>query len=76
MRLGVDAMGGDYAPEAVVLGAIEASEKVLPDTTLVLFGDKGRIEQLLKENNASAKNIEIVHASQVIEMSDHPTQAF
>ena len=39
LRLGLDAMGGDYAPEAAVLGAIKALDKVGDDARIVMFGD-------------------------------------
>ncbi len=77
MRIGIDVMGGDYAPKVAVLGAIQASGMVSPNTTIVMFGDKVQIESLLESSSASLPhNIEIVHTSEVIEMNDSPTQAF
>ena len=69
-------MGGDFAPEATVLGVIEASKKVSKDTTLVLYGCEKDIRRILSENKAQLDNIEIVNTSEVIEMNDSPTQAF
>ncbi len=75
-RIGLDVMGGDFAPEAAVQGAAEALECVARDTQIVLFGDRERILPILKETGADAERFEIVHTSEVIEMHDHPVQAF
>lgn len=75
MRIGLDAMGGDFAPQVTVEGALEALPLLDSDSTLVLFGDQAVIQALLPENFSSSK-LEIVHTSQVIEMGDHPAQAF
>lgn len=75
MRIGVDAMGGDFAPEAVVLGAIEA-QKQFSDVRLVLIGDKVRIEEILNREGADVASFDIVHTDQVIEMGEHPVKAF
>lgn len=69
-------MGGDFAPLAIVRGAIEALPELGKDTRLVLFGDRSRIEEILAEEKCPADTFEIVHTSEVIEMNDHPAQAF
>jgi len=76
MRIGIDVMGGDFAPEAAVLGAILAHRELSYDDRLVLIGDEGKIKEILKRKKGSPENFDIVHASQVIEMSDHPAKAF
>lgn len=73
MRIGLDAMGGDFAPKVAVEGALLALEKLNPESKITLFGDKAQIEQLLETPNS---RIEIVNTSQVIEMGDHPAKAF
>ncbi len=75
MRIGIDIMGGDYAPESIVLGSIMAA-KLLSDTTIVLIGDKRKIEDIISREDFTGNNIEIVHASQVIEMGELPAKAF
>ena len=75
MKIGVDAMGGDFAPEAVVLGAIEA-QKQFSDVRLVLIGDKAQIEAILVREGADVSSFDIVHTDQVIEMGEHPVKAF
>ena len=75
MKIGLDIMGGDFAPKAAVLGAIEAF-KVLPaGQTLVLIGDKDVAEAILQENNFSPDHFEFVHTTEVIGMGEHPTKA-
>lgn len=76
MRVGVDAMGGDYAPEVVVLGAIEAAKTISTDTTIVLFGDQPIIEKIIESSGEKLNNLEIVHTTEVIEMGESPTSAF
>ena len=69
-------MGGDFAPQAVVLGAIQAASKLAEGSRIVLFGDKERIEKILAQENCPAYTFDIVPTSEVIEMGDNPTQAF
>lgn len=76
MRVGVDVMGGDYAPEAAVMGVLEASKIVSQDTIIVMFGRKDEIEAILSNQSLQPSNVEIVNTTEVIEMSDSPTQAF
>lgn len=75
MRLGLDIMGGDFAPKTTVGGAIKAL-KVLPeDVELVLFGDKEAMLPLFAEHNVSSHHFEIVHTTEVIEMAASPLKA-
>jgi len=76
MRIGIDIMGGDFAPEAAVLGAILAHKELSENERLVLIGDQVKIREILKRENVSSDNFDIVHASEVIEMGDHPAKAF
>lgn len=74
MKIAVDAMGGDYAPEEVVLGAIEAVKSYSLD--VVLVGDTNKIEEVLNRYGVKDNShLSIVHASQVIDMGEHPAQA-
>jgi len=50
MRIGIDAMGGDFAPEAVVLGTIKASASVSESTVIVLYGDSDVIGKIFDAN--------------------------
>jgi glycerol-3-phosphate acyltransferase PlsX len=75
MKIGLDIMGGDFAPRATVLGAIEAYKSLSADQTLVLIGDKEQAISLLEENNFSADHFEFVHTTEVIGMAEHPAKA-
>lgn len=75
MKLGLDTMGGDFAPAATVKGALLAKESLHSNATIVLIGDETKIKAELKNNNASENTFEIVHAPDVIEMHEHPTRA-
>ncbi len=75
MRLGVDIMGGDYAPEQTVLGAIQALHELPSTARLVLIGDRPSILSVLEREGVAADSFEIVHTTEVIGMADHPTKA-
>jgi len=72
MKIAVDAMGGDFAPKAIVEGVLLAAADLPPTVTLVLIGRQSVIEELLGPRPA---NIEIVDAEDVIDMGEHPTKA-
>ena len=76
LRIGIDAMGGDFAPDAVVKGVVESIDLLQATTQVVLFGDKERIEALLKAEGYEGNRIEIVPTTEVITMGDHPAKAF
>lgn len=76
MRIAVDAMGGDFAPEAIVEGVLMAAADVSEQVTIVLIGRQTTIETLIKKHGTeSVANVELVHADDVIDMSEHPTKA-
>jgi glycerol-3-phosphate acyltransferase PlsX len=75
IKIGIDIMGGDFAPDATVQGAILAQEAFKNEATIVLIGDEATILNTLKKVGANASNFEIVHASQTIAMHEHPTKA-
>lgn len=76
MKIGIDIMGGDFAPDATVSGAILAYNELPQNVRLVLIGDKKQIISSLTEKGADFNNFDIVHASEVISMGEHPTKAF
>lgn len=69
-------MGGDFAPDATIEGAVDALGKLPSGDRLVLIGDNGRIREKLASMNVEPSLFDIVPATQVIEMSDHPAKAF
>ncbi len=75
MKIALDAMGGDYAPETVVDGALLAAETLGNDVEIFLIGDEGTIKSLLQKHQYNGSRIKVVHSSQVIGMGEHPTKA-
>lgn len=71
-RIAVDAMGGDYAPENAVLGALQAFEQTR-DFQLILVGKEEDITQVASTNNKKLEDISVIHCNEVIEMGDSPT---
>ncbi|MHC4996154.1 MAG: phosphate acyltransferase PlsX [Planctomycetota bacterium] len=76
MRIAIDAMGGDNAPDAIIEGAVAALEILSPDDQLVLVGDKAVILDALGElGQANNPQFAIEGTTQVIEMHESPTKA-
>ena len=74
MKIAIDAMGGDYAPEQIVFGSVRAARKY--GCEIVLVGDEQKINKVLKEEQGWQElNISVHHASEVIEMGEHPGAA-
>ena len=73
MRIIIDAMGGDNAPEALVKGAIQAREEYGIDITLV--GDMEKITKVIKDEGNDFKQFEIIHTTEVIDNNESPTMA-
>ena len=76
MKIGIDIMGGDYAPKKIVHGAILAQKELPRGTEIILFGKKEDILSELKSFNISSSSFEIVDCPEVIEMGEHPVKAF
>jgi len=75
MKIGLDVLGGDFAPKATLHGAILA-EKELPESDkIVLIGEKEVILAFLKEEKVNPEKFEIVDAPDLIEMDEQPTKA-
>ena len=75
MNIGLDMMGGDYAPLEAIKGIALYLSAAASNVQLTLIGNQDIINELLLSNNISGSAINIVHASQVIEMHEHPTKA-
>jgi len=75
MKIGIDILGGDFAPDANISGAILAQKKIEGNATIVLIGDENQIKQDLEARGVEQSLFEIVHAPDVITMHDHPTRA-
>jgi len=75
MNIGIDMMGGDYAPLEAVKGIQLYQQETNATAHLTLIGDEAAIKALLAEYKVGLTNITVIHASQMIEMQDHPTKA-
>jgi len=76
VKIGLDIMGGDYAPDSTVVGAIQALSELEEDDKIVLIGDETKIKEILEKEGQDHDAFDIVHASEVIEMEEHPARAF
>lgn len=76
VRIAVDAMGGDFAPGPIVAGTFQAA-KELPDISrLFLVGDEAVLRaEFARHRSSVPDNVEIVHASEIVEMHDSPATA-
>jgi glycerol-3-phosphate acyltransferase PlsX len=75
MKIALDAMGGDFAPDAIIDGAILALQNLQDDTIIVLVGKKNRIESHLQKRGIASPRLTIVHAEEEVAMGEHPTKA-
>lgn len=75
MNIGIDMMGGDFAPKTTLEGVVLALKNLPTDVRLTLFGDQPTMEAGLKEAGADFSRLHVVHTTQVIEMGEHPTKA-
>jgi len=75
MKIGIDILGGDFAPDANISGAILAKKELPNDVRLVLIGDRDQISSGLLSLGEDVSGYDIVHAPDVITMHDHPTRA-
>ena len=76
MKIGIDVFGGDYAPEAVIMGSILAAKNLTSDSKLVLIGDTEKIDYFCKRENFDSSVFEIVHTTEFIQMGDYPARAY
>lgn len=75
MKIGIDIMGGDFAPRETALGVIQALPELADNVKLVLFGDEHAIADQFSREGADISRVEIVHTTEVIGMDEHPTKA-
>lgn len=71
----MDIMGGDFAPQAAVEGAILAARELPEGQKIVLIGDEVVATKLIEEAGENPAFFEFVHAPDVIGMGEHPTKA-
>jgi glycerol-3-phosphate acyltransferase PlsX len=76
VRIALDAMGGDHGPEELIVGALQAVDQA--DLTVSLVGDAPLLQSYLKRITSGSKaadRLQIIHASQVVGMDEHPVDA-
>ncbi|MBQ5652261.1 MAG: phosphate--acyl-ACP acyltransferase, partial [Peptococcaceae bacterium] len=77
MKIALDAMGGDHAPQEIILGGLQALKEYNYIEKLYLVGQLDKIEAVLAEQkDIDRSKIELVEATEVIEMEDHPANAY
>lgn len=74
MKIALDAMGGNHAPEATVLGALEALKEV-PGVHVTLVGNEKSIKDELAGKKYPDSRLEIIHATEVVGMDEAPSAA-
>lgn len=73
MRIAIDAMGGDYAPDEIVAGALEAVAQLDKDDEIILVGPQGTVEAKLRELRYNGRGkLRVVDAPDVIAMDEPP----
>jgi glycerol-3-phosphate acyltransferase PlsX len=75
MNIGLDMMGGDFAPQEAVKGVMQYLEESQSASTLFLIGDPDAIEKLLPGNPEYKSRIQVIPSEQVIDMHESPTRA-
>jgi glycerol-3-phosphate acyltransferase PlsX len=75
MKIGIDILGGDFAPDVNLAGIALALNELPENVVITCIGDENQIKQSLIEYNIPDNKVEIVHAPDVITMHDHPTRA-
>ncbi|MBV9007940.1 MAG: phosphate--acyl-ACP acyltransferase, partial [Verrucomicrobia bacterium] len=75
MRIALDAMGGDFGPPNLVGGAVLALREYRQITKLLLVGDKQQLQSELRKHGYNDDRIEIVHSTQVVDMTDKAADA-
>lgn len=75
MKIGLDVLGGDYAPKSTILGAIEAQKVLSADQRIVLIGDEEETKKSIEAAGVDTSLFDYVHAPDDISMHEHPTKA-
>lgn len=75
MKIGIDMMGGDFAPLEAIKGVQQYLSEAQNKAHLILLGDEAQLKPLAAEYNLPAEAFTIVHAPEVIGMHEHPTKA-
>src|SRR5690606_22090549 len=76
MNIGLDIMGGDFAPEAAIKGALMfLQNNTNPELKLTLVGNESKVTDYMHLLDAYNAQFKFIHAPSEIEMNEHPTKA-
>ncbi len=76
MNIGLDMMGGDFAPLEAVKGIqLFMSDTIIGSVNIFCIGDEAIVKSLMEQYNISSPNLHFIHASEVIGYHEHPTKA-
>ncbi len=76
MRIGIDMMGGDFAPGATIRGSILARESLPADVEIVLIGDQEVLSRYAEEHKLDVSKLTLIHTTDTVGMEDHPLKAY
>ena len=75
MRIGIDVMGGDYAPCPILEGALCATTKLKEGDVIVLYGDEAIIQEAISKADIGPASVEVVGTTELISMDESPVDA-
>jgi glycerol-3-phosphate acyltransferase PlsX len=75
MKIGLDIMGGDFAPNNELDGALQAVKELPSHIRIVLIGDSDKAKQYVSQQKGDPAAFEYVHTTEVVAMGEHPTKA-
>lgn len=75
MKIGIDTLGGDYAPEPNLLGACMALDELSEDVRITLVGDEVGNKEILSSEGIDPDRFDFLHTTELIGMGEHPTKA-
>ena len=76
MQIGIDMMGGDFAPGSTIGGAILAKESLPGNVNVALIGDQDIINRYAEDHQLDLSGISVIHTKDSVGMDDHPLKAF
>jgi phosphate acyltransferase len=76
MRIGIDMMGGDYAPGSTIRGAMLAREALPHGVEIIVVGDRGLLDRFCEQENLDTGSLSVFHTPDSIGMENHPLKAF
>jgi glycerol-3-phosphate acyltransferase PlsX len=76
MRIGIDMMGGDYAPGSTIRGSILARETLPEEVEILLIGNQDLLSRYADEHALNVDGLSVIHTPDVVGMEDHPLKAY